>query len=95
MAKYLVNSGGILNSVPDEQFQTHMFVARQTAMSRQRPPDSALGQPDVPVTMPREATPDEIVAWWAAQGLVYDPETGEAHPKSAAPAPAKPEKPAK
>lgn len=95
MARYIVNSGGVIHSVNDTEFDTHMAICRQTAMQRTKTPDG-MATPAEQVQMPREATPDEIAAWWAAQGLVYDPETGEAVSKAeAAERSKKAEKPAK
>ncbi len=69
MAKYLVNHGGVIHSVNDEDWAVAMGNASM------KPTDAnPAGSPA------REATPDEIAQFWAAQGLAYDPETGEAHP---------------
>lgn len=78
MARYIVNSGGVVNSVNDDEFAVHLSVARQTAMQRQKAPDAAASANEAPVMMPREATPDEVAAFWRKQGLVYLPETDEA-----------------
>lgn len=90
MARYIINAGGVVNSVADEAFNVHLDLTRTTAMQRQT---MSGGQVIVPDFMPREATPDEVAAWYAAQGLVFDPATGEATPApaaaSAAPAAAK------
>lgn len=75
MARYILNAGGIVNSVADEAFNQHLDSARQTAMQRQT---MSGGPTIVPDIMPREATPDEVAAWYAAQGLAYDAATGEA-----------------
>lgn len=83
MARYLVNSGGVVHSVSDEQFDMHLSLTRQTALQRAKNPfmPEAAGEQ---IIMPREATPEEIAAYWAAQGLVYDPETGDALSKAEA-----------
>ena len=71
MAKYIVNHGGVIHSVNDEDFA----VALGNASLKPTEADPA-GKPA------REATPDEVAAWYAAQGLVYDPTTGEARADS-------------
>ena len=71
MAKYIVNHGGVIHSVNDEDFA----VALGNASLKPTEADPA-GKPA------REATPDEVAAWYAAQGLVYDPATGEARADS-------------
>lgn len=77
MARYILNAGGVINSVNDEDFFTHLAVAQQTAMQRK----TMSGGPTIaPEMMPREATPDEVTAWWASQGLAYDPQTEIAMP---------------
>ncbi len=69
MAKYLVNHGGVVHSVNDEDWATALGNASM------KPSDAnPAGSPA------RVATLEEITAFWAAQGLVYDPETDEAHP---------------
>lgn len=83
MSRYLVNSGGVVHNVPDEQFNIHLSVARQTALQRASNPF----MPELnaqPIVMPREATPEEIAAYWDRQGFVYDPESGDALTKAEA-----------
>lgn len=77
MARYLVNSGGVVHSVSDEQFDMHLSLTRQTALQRAKNPfmPEAAGEQ---IIMPREATPEEIAAYWSRMGLVYDPATGDA-----------------
>ncbi len=70
MAKYLLNHGGAVHSVNDAEFA----VALGMASLKPTEQDPA-GKPA------REATPEEVSAWYATQGLVYDPATGDAHPK--------------
>ncbi len=71
MAKYIVNHGGVIHSVNDDAFALAMVNG-----SRPPSPEDPTGKPA------RVATPDEIVAWWAAQGFIYDPATDEARPAS-------------
>lgn len=88
MARYIINAGGIVHSVADEAFNQHLDATRQTAMQRQTMSGGAVIVPDF---MPREATPDEVATWYAAQGLAFDAATGDATPAttaSATPAPA-------
>ncbi len=73
MAKYIVNHGGTVHSVNDDEFALHLGLA-----SKKPTEENPAGSPA------REATLDEIIAYWAAQGLVYDPETGDAHPANSA-----------
>lgn len=75
MARYIINAGGIVHSVADEAFNQHLDATRQTAMQRQTMSGGAVIVPDF---MPREATPEEVAAWYAAQGLIFDAATGEA-----------------
>lgn len=77
MAKYIVTSpAGTIHSVNDEDVMLHMTQNVQAPR-----PDDGFGG-----FVPREATPDEIAAWWAAQGLVYDPASDTAHAPVAEPA---------
>lgn len=73
MARYLVNRAGIVHSVNDEDFLAHR--ERLAVM-----PNAETGEQGY---MPREATPEEIVAYWAAQGLVYDAASDTAYPGAA------------
>ena len=69
MTKYLVNHGGVVHSVNDEGFARHLGMA-----SKKPTEADPAGKPA------REATSEEVSAWYAKQGLVYDPATGDAHP---------------
>lgn len=73
MAKYIVNHGGMVHSVNDADFA----LALQNG-SRKPTQEDPAGKPA------REATADEVTAWYASQGLVYDPATGEASKAPAA-----------
>lgn len=55
---YIVNHGGVVHSVPDEQLAVHLGVA-----SIPPSPENPAGKPA------RMATDDEIDAWYQAQGL--------------------------
>lgn len=58
MARFIVNHGGVIHSVPDEQFLLHLGQASI------KPTDAnPAGKPA------REATRDEIVAYYTRQGL--------------------------
>lgn len=70
MAKYLVNHGGVVHSVSDEDFALHLGMA-----SLKPTEENPAGKPA------REATAEEVSAWFATQGLVYDPASGEAYAK--------------
>lgn len=74
MARYLVNRAGVVHSVNDEDFLAHR--ERLAVM-----PNAETGEEGY---MPREATPEEIVAFWAAQGLAYDAASDTAIPAAEA-----------
>lgn len=69
MARYIVNHGGTLHSVNDDEFTLALGNA-SIPPSKENPAGSPA----------REATVEEVTAWWAAQGFVYDPATGDATP---------------
>lgn len=73
MTRYLVNHGGAIHSVNDEDFAIHLGMA-----SKKPTEADPAGKPA------REATPAEVSAWYARQGLVYDPASGEAHAEGSA-----------
>ena len=68
MAKYIVNHGGVVHSVNDDEFALHLGLASL------KPSDgNPAGSPA------REATAEEVAAWFTAQGL---PVPDEFAPKS-------------
>jgi hypothetical protein len=60
VAKYIVNHGGRLHIVNDDEFLQHLQLASRLP-TKEQPTGS----------FAREATPEEVAAWYAAQGLVY------------------------
>ncbi len=83
--RYIRHNNGQIHDVPASQYALHLAQAR------------AIRQEDPTADVAREATPDEVAAYWAAQGFVYVPESDEAltADEAAARKPAKAEKPAK
>lgn len=79
MARHIVNHAGIVHSVNDEQFELHLGAA--SIKPNEHNPSGKFA---------REATEDEISAWYAHQGLVWNAATGEALPASEAKPEAKP-----
>lgn len=69
--RFIRNHGGAIHPVNDDQFEMHLGLA-SIPPSREKPAGSPA----------REATPEEVRAYFARQGLVYDPETNEAHPRT-------------
>lgn len=67
--RFIINHGGVCHAVNDEDFFLHLGLASKPATK-----ENPKGSPA------REATPEEISAYFAHQGLIFDPETGEAHP---------------
>jgi hypothetical protein len=61
--RYIVNHGGEIHSVADEDFQFHLGAA-----SKRPTEDDPAGKPA------REATPAEIRAYYRRQGIDYTPE---------------------
>lgn len=71
MAKYIINSGGAIQQIRDEDWAAIQAYPTYYSGWNNEPPM-------------REATPDEIATWWNAQGMVYDPATGAARPQAQA-----------
>jgi hypothetical protein len=67
--RFIVNHGGVVHAVNDDQFALHLGLASKPAT-----PENPAGSPA------REATPDEVIAHFARQGLSFNPATGEATP---------------
>lgn len=67
--RYIRHHSGTIHDVSAETFNAHLAQAGQIQYK-----DKEFREPA------REATPDEIVAYWARQGLVYDAATDEARP---------------
>ena len=66
MRRYIRHHTGVVHDVAAEHFNVHLAQARNIRY-------------DDPATeIAREATPEEVAAHWAAQGLVYVPESDEA-----------------
>lgn len=73
MAKYIVNHGGEVHSVNEADFALALANG-----SRKPSPEDPIGK------AAREATAEEIAAWWAKQGFVYDAASDTAKPVSSA-----------
>ena len=65
MAKYIVNHGGVVHSVNDEEFAVHLGMA-----SKKPTEADPAGKPA------REATPEEVAAYFKRQGLQLLPDGG-------------------
>lgn len=65
MTKYLVNHGGVVHSVNDEEFAIHLGMA-----SKKPTEEDPAGKPA------REATPEEVAAYFKRQGLQQLPDGG-------------------
>ena len=80
--RYIRHNNGVIHDVPESQYAAHLAQAR------------AIRLDDPTADVAREATPEEVAAYWASQGLVYVPESDEAFTaeEMAARKPAKPAK---
>ena len=61
--RYIVNHGGVIHSVADEDFQFHLGAA-----SKRPTEDDPAGKPA------REATPAEVKAYYRKQGIDWSPD---------------------
>lgn len=64
--RYIRHNNGQIHDVPASQYALHLAQARAIRME------------DPTADVAREATPEEVAAYWQRQGFVYLPDTDEA-----------------